>query len=476
MRYSEFQLRAWTEPADRIQVLVHSSPEGSMRRPIATTVDPIRLEEVRRIANDQWLGAPGMRARIAELSRMLSGIILPDAVSALLSQSLDGLGPGEGLRVRFCLDEPLVDLPWEYLAAPASSGQALGHLIHDERLSLVREAPIVTPPPPPTREPQRMVVVGAFGPGEADPWNIREEYRALEAALQPVRTFVTTDFVEGSGERIREALRMRASIFHYSGHTDVKEGRCYLVRELLAPIQEVQQLDETTTVPLYADRLSGMLFQAGTTLAVFIACNSGRWGFVGPLLRSGIPAVIGVQGIVSVKAAFAFVAKLYSGLVVGLSLDEAVAGARFHVLDEGIGHGSESCEWGAFMVYMPTTEAVLFPRPAGEGAAHDRRVLFRRDMSLLISKRDLRRKIVRAYRVDELARLISDLKEDLIAAGIDPLGWLDPGSGTAEDRAYRLIESLDSRGLLAYLIAALRRDRPDMSWPSASPAALGTAS
>jgi len=87
---------------------------------------------------------------------------------------------------------------------------------------------------------------------------------------------------------------------------------------------------------------------------------------------------------------------------------------------------------------------------------------------------NLRREIVRSYSADELHRLISDLKEDLVAAGIDPLGWLDPGSGPAETQVLNLLEVLDSRGLLGYLLAALRRDRPEMNWPLGLAAAPAT--
>jgi hypothetical protein len=322
-----------------------------------------------------------------------------------------------------------------------------------------------------------MVFAGAFGPGEADPWGVRGEYRTLHQALQPVQSFLTTRFVESRGEQIREALRLPTSIFHYSGHTDLMAGRGYLVRELLAPFQKIKYMDETTCVPLYADRLSGMLSQSGVRLAVFSACNSGRWGFVGPLLRAGIPAVIGVQGLVSVTAAFAFAAKLYSGLVVGLSLDEAVTGARLHILDDSVGPGSE---WGAFMVYLPTTEAVLFPRPSDEAAAHTQRELFRRDLSHLTSKRDLRREIVRSYSSDDLTRLVSDLKEDLDAAHIDPLGWLDPAPGNPESQVHGLIEALDSRGLLGYRLAQgasmSRASRPPHQWLSCALARYNDAS
>jgi hypothetical protein len=98
-------------------------------------------------------------------------------------------------------------------------------------------------------------------------------------------------------------------------------------------------------------------------LAVFGACNSGRWPFAGPLLNAGLSALVGTQGTVSTRAALAFAEKLYASLAVGLTLDEAMTWARLHILEAGVSPGEESCEWGSFMAYMPTTEAVLFPRP-----------------------------------------------------------------------------------------------------------------
>jgi hypothetical protein len=99
-------------------------------------------------------------------------------------------------------------------------------------------------------------------------------------------------------------------------------------------------------------------------LAVFSACNSGRWPFVRPLLQAGLPAVIGNQGVVSVAGSGGFCRKLYTSLALGLSLDEAVTWARLHLLEPGVSRLRESYEWGTFMVYMPSTESVLFPLPA----------------------------------------------------------------------------------------------------------------
>ena len=79
-------------------------------------------------------------------------------------------------------------------------------------------------------------------------------------------------------------------------------------------------------------------------------------------MRAGIPAVIGVQGLVSNYAALNFAESLYKSLAVGLSLDEALTYARLYVQEPGRSY--YECDWARFMAYMPTDSAVLFPRTA----------------------------------------------------------------------------------------------------------------
>jgi CHAT domain len=467
MKYSELHLRAWTGEGDAVHVLVHSSPAGSLRQPIISKAPKARFGAFRLAASSHWQGEPGTHEILHELGRELASILLPEEVSNLLAGSLDRLGPDEGLRVRLCLDEELVDLPWEYLLwSPAADPAEARFLIHDPRISLVREAPINSPTTPPSEKRWRAVVVGAFGPGDDDPWAIRSEFHHLQEALAPVADFLSVELVDGRGEKVAEVLREPAEVFHYIGHTDQENRRAFLVREFLRPHTVDGNLARDNFLPLYADRLSDLLRGSRTRLAVFSACNSGNWCFIEPMLRAGLPAVIGVQGIVSVRAAIAFSARLYSGLAVGLSLDEAVAGARFHILDQGIGLGLESCEWGSFMVYLPTTAPVLFPRPVEEPVAHGRRESFRNEMRRDIGKRGLRKAVVDSFSDVELTILLTDLREDLVAAGVDAAGWLDPGPGATEVRAFKLIESLERRGLIEALIKALARERPKVDWAS----------
>src|SRR5271167_2988896 len=106
------------------------------------------------------------------------------------------------------------------------------------------------------------------------------------------------------------------------------------------------------------------------------ACNSGHWAAVSPLLRAGIPAVLGVNGIVASQSAIEFCAKLYESLAVGLTLDEAVGRARLHVMDWGRNQGL--FDWGLYMVYMPSSESTLFQRATTRAVAK-RQKLIRED-------------------------------------------------------------------------------------------------
>jgi hypothetical protein len=163
------------------------------------------------------------------------------------------------------------------------------------------------------------------------------------------------------------------AILHYAGHCDVVEGRGCLFRESEA---------RDDLLRLYSSDLARRLRAGGTKLAAFAACNSGRWPVVQPVLAAGVPAVVAVHTLVSTHSASHFFEALYAALSVGLSIDEAVTFGRQKVLHAApLGH---PCEWGAFMVYCPTREAVLFPRPGTRNVkAHQGRL--RRERSAEVS-------------------------------------------------------------------------------------------
>lgn len=357
--FADFQIRAWMSDDYHAKVLVHSSPAGDMRRPLTVSVDMESLSSSRQTLEKLWLGGAGSYRSSIKIGHELSMVLLPPQVLSLLDRSLEHIDPGNGLRLRLCLEKVLIDLPWELLYRQNSvgSGSLGGFLALDPRISLVREAPVSSRIPEITSARQRLVYVGALGPKERDGWLVKDEHKELIRAVKPVKGFLYLEdnFQPASGNTIHKLLSHPAAIFHYAGHVQVFENnRSALVREIHS-----DQYDW-----LYSEELAGLLWKAGVRVAFFNACNSGDWTFVKPLLQiGGLSALIGVQGMVANTAAFAFSRKLYSYLAVGLSFDEAVTAARLHLLEPGVAPGPESCAWATYIVYMPSSQATLFPRP-----------------------------------------------------------------------------------------------------------------
>ncbi|HEX6869115.1 MAG TPA: CHAT domain-containing protein [Candidatus Limnocylindrales bacterium] len=356
--YADLHLRAWKADDSHVQVIVHASPAGGMRHPVTVAFEARRMAAIRKDVEEDMAATGGDLGRMIDVGKGLAEVLLPEPVRTLLDRSLERVRPGDGIRLRLCLDDELIDLPWEFLyLAPVGSGESIaGFLALDNRIAIVREPPTALLRVAPSSTRQRLVFAGTMYTDATNPdlWDVKGEHERLVAALAPVADYLSVPFVTAAGDNIETALATRTAIFHYAGHTDVAEGQGYLIRDL--------QRGEVGGT-LLSEALDGLLVRAGTRLASFSACNSGHWSFVGPLVRAGVPVVIGIQGNVFNVTATAFFEKLYASLAVGMSLDEAVSWARLSLLEPGVGLASDTSEWGAFMVYMPTTEAVLFPRP-----------------------------------------------------------------------------------------------------------------
>jgi hypothetical protein len=361
--FTDFQISAWLSGPAEAQVMVNASPVGAMRKPVTASVeiDPnheLRANHELGWRDDHELGWPGSPNRAVELGRSLSATLLPPVVHSLLLRSMERVPDDDGVRLRICVDRPLADLPWEYLFRPDAEEESLGgFLALESRISLVREAPSYPRASKARPRRQRAVLAGAQTPGDPDPFEIEKEMKELPKALSPLRELLNIESVRASEDEIVRALAKPAVIFHYAGHTDTEDGRPYLLSDMRPDAPR-----------LYADQLAPLLREAGVRLAVFTACNSGRWAFVEPLLGAGIDAVVAARGNVSGAGAIAFGQKLYSSLAVGMSLDEAITWARLHMVEAGFARSTASLEWGTFMAYAPTPDTVLLPRPASRGA------------------------------------------------------------------------------------------------------------
>jgi len=483
MNFHDFQIRAWRSDKSHIEVLVHSSPVGDMPKPVSVAAGKDLLNSSLRLFEDAaWYLKSDILDEVVKVGRQLSDIIVPRPVHTLLLASLERVPREDGLRLRLCLDDELTDLPWEFLYNPDPShpDSLSGFFILNPRVSLVREAPTLSPGVETAVGEQRMVFAGAFQAGGGDTWGVLEEHRRLSEGLQVPSDALLIDFSSADEESISRMLQKPATIFHYAGHTDTDNGRGYLVKELRTEGPGLKLGDDIYVQPLYSETLGAMLANAQAKLAVFSACNSGRWTFVEPLLRAGVSAVIGTQGQVSVEAAITFCQKLYSYLAHGLSLDEAVTGARLNLVDVSSSSGANSFEWGTFMVYMPSPGMIVFPQAEDaptlsltEKAHYEReqivstvgqRIGSAHDISSSVDRAALRKGLMEYFSLEELDILCQDVKQDLADDGIELLVSLDiVGGEGAEGKALNLIRYLDRRGYLAYLVQRARKERPNIA-------------
>ena len=115
------------------------------------------------------------------------------------------------------------------------------------------------------------------------------------------------------------------------------------------------------------------------------------------------------------------------------------------------------------MVYMPTTEAVLLPKAKKATQAQAKREAVRGDVSRMVNKRSLRSALMKGFAESELQVLCADIKEDLKHEGVDLNLDLEIVGGTnKENKIVNLIEYLERRDLLEYLVTAAQQERRNL--------------
>jgi len=319
-------------------------------------------------------------AQMITMGRELGAVLLPPEAHSLLALSLARLGDNDGLRIRLCLDPVLAGLNWEFLRRPQpdDSNSLDGFLALDPRLSIVREPAWGLRSSAPVREPGRMAFVGCRWDEDWDRWEVESEYHTVTSEIAPnADSLAIEPFIPAADRGIERALASPTTIFHYSGHAGVANGRAFLTRHAFSVshgmphhVKDSLAGEQFHCDPYYVSSLAALMARAGVQLATFTACFSARWAVVEPLLKSGVPVLIGAPDILSTKGCVLFSQKLYGALAAGLGVDEAVSAARLHVLN----HTGDRCfDWGALCVYMTSSTPIPVPAADDNQVAHVQR-------------------------------------------------------------------------------------------------------
>ena len=488
MNYLNFDLEAFdhkqTETADHFSVRVAFSPAGEQR---IVKADKVKMPMQVR----QRIGALQRRqlslAEIIALGEELGRALFPPSVRSFFTASLSRVrSDDEGLRIRLKLDTyGLAELPWEYayLPSPDVSSQRRGpegFLALNRRVSLVRyesqEGALV--PIDAGVSPLRLVALLA-SPDDPDyeKLDVAKERQSIEQAVADLSAIHPDFYSDATADTLLDALVKPAHIFHFAGHGEFKGdmGDRYGSQEGAGAVILLD--DNRHAVPFSAQKLAMSLTGRGVRLAVLTACEVGQrdaasaWaGVVTALTHAGIPAVVGMQFRIRDTNATAFSRAFYRALAAGQPIDAAVADGRFAIFNRG---DDKERDWGVPVLYLRAVDGVLFPqggKPAVPDASALQEIAFRPKgiaskptgrQPATVDKRTLGDAMIRAFSTADLEILCSDVEANLARDGTELQVNLDMvGGGNKPLQVLNLIEYLDHRGHLGYLVDAVREARP----------------
>jgi hypothetical protein len=399
-------------------------------------------------------------------------------VRVFLDRSRGRLADDEGLRIRLRVDSyPLADLPWEYcyLAdadTPPNQRGMEGFLVLDRRISLVRYEishqglgqlnPVDTN--------VRLVAIFSDPANSSYPsLNLDAEQQNLQHALTAIPQITTTFYSTATVETVQNAILGGLDILHFSGHglpATIANGGAVESGDSIALMGEDGQ-----EVLFPTHQLAMNLKAQGARLVVLGSCEGGRrngvnaWsGVASTLMRSGIPAIVGMQYKINDKNSLAFNRTFYRALAAHQSIDEAMAAARLVLLTRS--SEVDKSDWGVPVLYLRVDEGVLFPgqgqtQISGSGTSGSSISNAPSSQAERVDLRTLHSVMIQAFSSSELEVLCADVEALLNEAGISGQVNLEIVGGVTKTAiTLNLIQYLDRRGHLGYLVKAVRSARP----------------
>ncbi|MEU6402802.1 CHAT domain-containing protein [Streptomyces sp. NPDC046985] len=332
-------------------------PDGASRPDIVAYAveEDVRASGGRRLPATASFGA-GLRGNPQEPASLipskLGRLLLPGEVGRRFGSVHSAeVSAGRGVRLRIETDDPrLSAVPWELAGVPLSEEAASERrefLVRRPGLSVVRHHPAdgaAVPWAARTADADGTVVVctalglsdpgGDFGIGAAGP--LFSERETITAALE-WGSFARHELPDSpSSTQFRRHLDTTAYGFYFGGHGFPEgillagEGPRGAARPELLPAAE----------------LAGLLRRAGVAVVLLAGCStSGPAGADGPegpagsggdswsglaetLVRSGVPCVIGMRGIIRHHEAMTLAEGFFKGLAEHRSVENALAVAR----------------------------------------------------------------------------------------------------------------------------------------------------
>ncbi len=281
--------------------------------------------------------------------RKIFSWVFAEQVQVLYRKTCESAG-----RVRIKLrlpDSDLADLPWELLYDP----------LEGDFVCLSTRTPIVRYVDSPRRIkplatdlPLRILGMAA-SPIGFESLDVASEKRLVEEAIAGHGDYIKLEWVAGATPRdLQRSLHSSNApwhVFHFAGPGDYNtirdEGVIFL------------EAEDGTAASYPATNLARQIMDHGhMRLAVLNFSESATVAAV--LAMRGLPAVVGMQDLITDSAAIEFSRSFYSSLAYNCDVIVAMSEARKAIVDLD----SDSLEWAIPVLYLRSSDGVLFdPRP-----------------------------------------------------------------------------------------------------------------
>jgi CHAT domain-containing protein len=255
------------------------------------------------------------------------------------------------MRIRLHMDLPeLMVVPWELIFDEEYLGLQL-------RFPIVRYLDLPTAPRPMAVTPPLRVLVAVSQPKDARELDVSSELGAIQSALARSSEKVVLDVFEAAScDELLSRLRQGYHVLHYIGHGAFNGHEGYLILEDA----------EGRADPVSASLLGQIVAGSSLRLAVLNACETATHGLQNPfgglahqLAKSGMPAVLAMQGSISDAAARAFSREFYGALADGWRVEAAVQEGRRAIMAMRGNHWNESLDWALPTLHMRAPNGVM---------------------------------------------------------------------------------------------------------------------
>jgi hypothetical protein len=266
---------------------------------------------------------------------------------------------GRGLRLSLYMTgaPELLEIPWELLYDP-DEAFFLSQSIYTP---VVRSLDLKSPREPPKVTLPLKVLALVSAPDGFVELDAATERANLERALAPLLDSGSVQLEWLESATLSELERRIAApnelhVIHYIGHGAYDEKG---TEAGILVLEDAHGRPHEVT----GEELGGMMRdERSLQLVVLNSCEGARSSHVDPfsgvassLLRSGLPAVIGMQTEITDEAAITFSDRLYTALAQGFPIDAALAQARRAIFAAG-----RDVEFGTPVLFMRVADGRLF--------------------------------------------------------------------------------------------------------------------